>query len=72
MENDVILKHNGYVGNVEYSTLDECYYGYILNIFDMITYESDTIEGLFDNFKEAVEDYIKIQTKALVRYYKED
>lgn len=63
MEYNTILKHNGYTGSVEYSTLDECYYGYILNTPDMITYESDTIVGLANNFRVAVDDYIDVQQR---------
>lgn len=34
-------------------------HGEILNTRDLITYESDTIDGLWDEFEKAVDEYIK-------------
>lgn len=55
---DNILHYKNYSGSVEYSLFDSVYYGKILNITDLVNYESVSVEELKIAFKEAVEDYI--------------
>lgn len=57
------LTYGDYEGSIEYSIEDKCYYGKILDIRDLgikdlISYESDTPEGLQEAFEEAVKDYV--------------
>lgn len=51
-------EYRGYTGTVEYSGDDNVYFGQILNIKDVITYESETKEGLKKKFKKLVDNYI--------------
>lgn len=53
------LKHKGYVGSVEINLEDNCLYGKIEFINDLVTYEGETIEELKTAFVESVEDYIE-------------
>ena len=52
------LSHNGYTGSVEVSFEDNCLYGRILFIDDLITYEGATAEDLLASFKAAVDHYV--------------
>ena len=52
------LKYKSYVGAVEYSDVDKCFYGKIKDIDDLVTYEADSKEDLQINFQNAVEDYL--------------
>ncbi len=53
-----VLKHNGYIGSIDYSIEDEILYGKIECINDVITYEADNIKDLKAEFINAVDDYI--------------
>jgi predicted HicB family RNase H-like nuclease len=54
-----LLKHKGFLGNVEVSLDDNCLYGKLLFINDLITYEAETPAQLEEEFKSAVEDYLE-------------
>jgi len=52
------MKYKDFLGSVQYSVEDECYFGKILSINDLYSYEgSDTIE-LENAFHEAVDEYL--------------
>ena len=53
-----VLEHKGYTGSVEFSSADEVFFGRIVGIRDLITFEADSVAKLKKAFKEAVEDYI--------------
>ena len=53
-----VLEHKGYTGSVEFSNTDETFFGKIVGIRDLVTFEADTVVKLKKAFKEAVEDYI--------------
>jgi len=52
------IEYMGYKGSIKYSTADKCYYGQIINIIDLVTYEASSIEKLKIAFREAVRDYL--------------
>lgn len=54
-----ILEYNGYSGSISVSTQDNCLYGKILFINDLVTFEAETVSDLYAEFVEAVDDYIK-------------
>lgn len=56
--NDQLLSHLGYTGSAEVSLEDDCLYGTILFISDLVTYEAETVPGLRKAFEEAVEFYL--------------
>lgn len=61
MNNDItdnILRYKGYEGKVHYSKDDKVYWGTILNIKGLVTFEADNIVDLDRAFKEAVDEYI--------------
>lgn len=53
------MTYKGYSGTIEYSELDNCLFGRIDGIRDIISYEGETIQELRKAFHEAVEDYIE-------------
>ncbi|HEO64840.1 MAG TPA: hypothetical protein ENI73_03120 [Spirochaetes bacterium] len=53
-----VLKYKGYEGTIEYSKADGCYYGQVIAINGLVSYEGSTKEQLEDDFKNAVEDYL--------------
>ena len=54
-----VMRHKGYLGQVAYSDADSTFYGKILGINDLVTFEGSSVEELKEAFKEAVEDYLE-------------
>ena len=52
------LQYKGYDGSVLYSAEDRLLHGRILGIRDMVSYEGTDVEGLEENFKAAVDEYL--------------
>jgi predicted HicB family RNase H-like nuclease len=57
MENH--LKYLDYVASVEFSAEDEVFYGKVLGIADLISFEGQSVRELKKAFKEAVDDYLE-------------
>jgi len=55
----IYLTHKGYLGRIQYSEADRCYYGRIEIIRDLVTFEGDTRHEAINAFCETVDDYIK-------------
>ncbi|AIJ38354.1 HicB [Flavobacterium psychrophilum] len=53
------LKLKGYKGSVEFSIQDNCFFGKIIGINDLVSYEGQTFSELKKAFEEAVNDYYK-------------
>jgi len=60
MVDDNALKYRDYLGSVEYSDEDNCLYGKVLGIDDLVTFEGQSLSELRQAFQEAVEDYLDI------------
>jgi predicted HicB family RNase H-like nuclease len=54
-----ILKYKGYHGSTEYSLEDDCLFGRLLGISDIISYEGNSVKEIKKAFKEAVDDYVE-------------
>ncbi len=54
------LTHRGFTGSVDISLEDDCLYGKIEFISDLVTFEGKDIEEIKKSFCEAVDDYIDI------------
>lgn len=52
------LSFKGYTGTIEASIEDDCLYGKILFIDDIITYEGNTVHDIKASFEEAVDHYL--------------
>lgn len=54
-----MYKYRDYTTIASYSKEDEVWYGQIENIRDLVSWESETVDGIEQAFKEAVDDYIE-------------
>ena len=57
------LHYRGFTGSIEYSEEDHLYYGKVLGIRDLISYEGTSKSELFLDFRGAINDYIRIKRK---------
>lgn len=53
-----ILQYKGYYAEVHFSAEDEVFFGKLIGIGDLVTFESETVKGLKKNFAESVDDYL--------------
>jgi len=53
------MTYRNYVGTVEYSEEDGCYFGKIIDIRSLILYEGKTPIELKKNFETAVDEYLE-------------
>ncbi|HAL83110.1 MAG TPA: toxin-antitoxin system HicB family antitoxin [Mucilaginibacter sp.] len=53
-----ILQYKDYYASVHFSAGDEVFYGKILGINDLVSFEGSSVKELKKAFKEAVEDYL--------------
>jgi len=59
-----VLRFDDFIGSVHFSAEDECFFGKIEGIDDLVTFEGRDVEELKKAFREAVEDYIGLCRKA--------
>lgn len=55
-----ILEYKEFIGSVNYTDEDECFYGRVEGINDLVTFEGSSVKELKKSFKAAVEDYIEL------------
>jgi len=53
------IEYNGYIGSIEYSPEDTCFFGKLEMIDDLVTFEATTAEDLEKNFHAAVDEYLE-------------
>ena len=54
------MEYKGYVGSVEFSEADGLFFGKVMGIRALISYEGTTAKELVDDFHGAVEDYLAL------------
>lgn len=67
------MEYKGYLGSVEFSEEDALFYGKVLGIRALISYEGSTARELLADFHGAVDDYLELcaqQGKDPERAYK--
>lgn len=52
------IQYKGYVGSVDFSEDDSIFYGKVLGIRSLISYEGENAKELIDDFHQAVDDYL--------------
>ena len=52
------LSYQDYIASIHYSSEDDNFFGKILGIDDLITFEGSSVKELKQAFKEALEDYL--------------
>lgn len=55
-----IMKYKDYVGTVEFSEEDHCFFGSVLGIRSLISYEGTDARSLVENFHDAVDSYLEL------------
>ena len=53
------MEYKGFVGSVEWSEKDSVYYGWVLGIRALVSYEGKDKQSLADDFRRAVDDYLQ-------------
>ena len=59
-----VLRYKDFIGSVHFSAEDECFFGKIEGLDDLVTFEGRDVVELKKAFHEAVEDYIDLCRKA--------
>ena len=53
-----MMEYKGYFAKVEFDDKANAFYGEIINLRDVITFEGETVESLRKAFNDSVEDYL--------------
>jgi predicted HicB family RNase H-like nuclease len=53
------IEYNGYIGTIEYSQEDKCFFGKLDMINDLVTFEASNASDLEKNFQDTVDEYIQ-------------
>ncbi len=54
------MQYKNYMGSIEYSEADRVYYGKVLGVRALISFEGKNTDELLDDFHRAVDEYIDI------------
>jgi len=54
-----VLTYKGYIGSVNFSSDDNVFFGKLVGINDLITFEGETVQELKDAFHYMVDEHIK-------------
>lgn len=54
-----MIRYKGYVGSVEFSEEDGIFYGKVMGVRSLISYEGANEKELLNDFHAAVDDYLK-------------
>jgi len=52
------IEYKGYIGSIEYSPQDKCFFGKLEMIDDIVTFEATNAIELEKNFHKAVDEYL--------------
>lgn len=55
-----IMKYKEYIGSVEFSEEDKVFYGKVLGIQSLISYEGENAKELIQDFHFAIDDYLAL------------
>ena len=53
------IQYKGYIGSVEFSEEDSIFYGKVMGIRSLISYEGESARELLEDFHGAVDDYLE-------------
>ena len=54
------IEYKGYVGSVEFSEEDGIFYGKVMGIRSLISYEGENAHDLLSDFHNAIDDYLEM------------
>ncbi len=55
-----VIEYKGYIGSIEFSEKDIIFFGKVLGIKALISYEGKDAPSLIENFHNAIDSYLKI------------
>ena len=55
---DNTIQYKGYIGSVEFSEKDSVFFGKVLGMHSLISYEGEDVKGLIEDFHDAIDDYL--------------
>lgn len=55
-----IMKYKDYIGSVEFSEADGLFFGKVLGIRALISFEGETAKELIEDFHNAVDEYLEL------------
>ena len=53
------IEYKGYIGSVEFSEEDNLFFGKVMGIRSLISYEGENSTDLINDFHNAIEDYLE-------------
>ena len=54
------IEYKGYIGSVEFSEEDTLFFGKVLGIRALVSYEGETAKELVQSFRDAIDDYLEL------------
>ena len=54
-----MMEYKGYTGIVEFDDEEDVFYGKVINLRDLITFEGTTVVQLRKSFRDSVDDYLE-------------
>ena len=57
---DNVLEYRGYYGSIEYSASDHCFFGKMLGIRALVTYEGTDVDSIRREFQTSVDEYLAL------------
>ena len=54
------MEYKGYQGSVSYSDEDQVFFGRVMHIPALVSYEGTDVKSLRESFQEAVDDYLEL------------
>ena len=54
------MKYKDYIGSVEFSESDGVFFGKVMGIRALVSYEGETAKDLVEDFHGAVDDYLAL------------
>ncbi len=54
------MQYKGYLGTVEFSEEDELFYGKVMGIRSLISYEGRTAHDLLSDFHHSIDEYLEL------------
>lgn len=55
-----ILEYKGYTGSIEFSEEDNLFFGKVIGIRSLLSYEGKDIDELTEDFQGAIDDYLNL------------
>lgn len=55
-----VLRYREFIGSVHFSANDECFFGKLEGVDDLVTFEGRNVAQLKRSFREAVDDYLEL------------